>query len=101
MEYTKEQIFEIGREKFVKDIVSEILKNDHLDDNVIKEVILDDHGNCIHVTFTGAVGASAIIAIGEAFGDNNNPNVYAVGDNTLNIVFTNEKYDCLIDNSED
>lgn len=42
----------------------------------------------------------AIIAIGEAFG-NNNPNVYAVGDNTLNIVFVNEKYDCLIDTSED
>ena len=101
MVYTKEQIFEIGREKFVKDIVSEILKNDHLDDNVIKEVILDDHGNCIHVTFTGAVGASTIIAIGEAFGEKNDPNVYAVGDNTLNIVFVNEKYDCLIDNKED
>lgn len=42
----------------------------------------------------------AIIAIGEAFG-NNNPNVYAVGDNTLNIVIVNEKYDCLIDTSED
>ena len=100
MEYTKEQIFELGREKFVTDIVSEILNNDGLDNNVIKEVILDDHGNCIHITFTGAIGASAIIAIGEAFG-NNNPNVYAVGEDTLNIVFVNEKYDCLIDTSED
>ena len=100
MVYTKEHIFELGREKFVADIVSDILKKDGLDENEIKEVILDDHGNCIHVTFTGAASTSAIIAIGEAFADNNGPNVHAVGDNTLNIVFVNEKYDCLIDNEE-
>lgn len=101
MEYTKEQIFDLGREKLVTNLVSEILDNDGLDENEIKEVLLDDHGQCIHVTISGAVSARAIINIGEAFADNNEPDVYAVGDNTLKFVFVNEKYDCLIVTSKD
>ena len=52
-------------------------------------------------TISGAVSARAIINIGEAFADNNEPDVYAVGDNTLKFVFVNEKYDCLIVTSKD
>ena len=99
MEYTKEQIFKIGREKFVTDIVNEILGKDNLDDSVITGVSLEDYGNCIQLTFSGAVSASTIIAIGEAFGDDD-PNVFGEGKNTILVVFCNEKYDCLIDTTE-
>ena len=95
MEYTKQQIFEMGKELFVSNIVNEILKKDELDNNEITKVELDDHGNILHITFKGAVYASTIIAIGNAFGDND-PNVYGDGDNTINIVVSNEKYECLI-----
>lgn len=95
MEYTKQQIFEMGKELFVSNIVNEILKKDELDDNEITKVELDDYGNCLHITFKGAVYASTIFAIGKAFGDND-PNVYGDGDNTIKIVVSNEKYECLI-----
>ena len=75
--------------------MNEILENDDLDENVIKEVYIDDYGYCIHITFTGGVSASTLIVIAKAFGDND-PNVYGVDKSTLNIVFRNEKYDCLI-----
>ena len=71
-----------------------------MDDTEIKEVFLDDHGQCIHVTFTGGVYASTIIAIGEAFGDDD-PNVHGVSDNTVNIVFVNEKYQVLVETATD
>lgn len=63
MEYTKQQIFEMGKELFI--------------------------------TFKGGVYASTIIAIGKAFGDEE-PTVYGDGDNTINIVVSNEKYECMI-----
>ena len=63
----------------------------------ITEVLLDDNGYCIHITFSGGVNASTLIAISEAFGDND-PNVYGNGENSIKIVFCNDKYDCLIDN---
>jgi hypothetical protein len=99
MEYTKEQIFKIGKEKFVTDLVNEILGKDTMDDNVITGVSLQDSGNCIHITFSGGVSASTIIAIGEAFGDDS-PNVFGEGENTISIVFCNEKFDCLIGTTE-
>ena len=95
MEYTKQQIFEMGKELFVSNIVNEILKKDELDNNEITKVELDDHGNILHITFKGGVYASTIIAIGKAFGDEE-PTVYGDGDNTIKIVVSNEKYECLI-----
>ena len=96
MEYTKENSSEMDKEKFVADIVIEILNKCPVDDYEIKEVIVDDYGHCIHVTFTGAVETSTIIEIGEAFGDDN-PNVYAESENAINLIIINEKYECLID----
>ena len=97
MEITKEKIYELGKEKIVTDLVNEILSNDPLDNTIVTEVILDDNGYCIHITFSGGVNASTLIAISEAFGDDD-PNVYGDGENSINIVFSNNKYDCLIDN---
>ena len=102
MEITKEKIYELGKEKIVTDLVNEILSNDPLsndplDNTIVTEVILDDNGYCIHITFSGGVNASTLIAISEAFGDND-PDVYGNGENSINIVFCNKKYDCLIDN---
>ncbi len=88
MKPTKEQIYQIGKEKFVSDIVTEILNNDSLDDTLIKEVCLDDGGNCIHIAFSGAVSASTFIAISEAFGDKD-PDVYANGENLFEVVLSN------------
>lgn len=95
MEYTKEKINELDKKKIVSDIVSKILSDDCLDDTEIKKIRLDDYGNCIHITFTGGVNASTIIDIGKAFGDDD-PDVYAVAKNTINIVFVNTKYENLI-----
>jgi len=97
MEITKEKIYELGKEKIVTDLVNEILSKDPLDNNQITEVVLDDYGYCIHITFSGGVNASTLIAISEAFGDDD-PDVYGDGENSINIVFCNNKYDCLIDN---
>ena len=97
MEITKEKIYELGKEKIVTDLVNEILSNDPLDNTIVTEVILDDNGYCIHITFSGGVNASTLIAISEAFGDND-PDVYGNGENSIIIVFCNKKYDCLIDN---
>ena len=99
MEYTKQKIYEIGREKFVADIVSKILKDANMDDNEITEVELEDFGNCIHITFTGGVCARTIIEIGEAFGCDD-PTVWAEGKNIINLVVVNNKYDCLIDTTD-
>ena len=71
--------------------------SDPLDDTQITEVSLDDYGNCIHITFSGGVKASTLIAISKAFGVDD-PDVYGDGENSINIVFSNNKYDCLIDN---
>ena len=82
MEITKEKIYELGKEKIVTDLVNEILSNDPLDNTIVTEVILDDNGYCIHITFSGGVNAD----------------VYGNGENSIKIVFCNKKYDCLIDN---
>ena len=97
MEITKEKIYELGKEKIVTDLVNEILSKDPLDNTIVTEVILDDNGYCIHITFSGGINASTLIAISEAFGDND-PDVYGNGENSIKIVFCNKKYDCLIDN---
>ena len=55
MEITKEKIYELGKEKIVTDLVNEILSNDPLDNTIVTEVILDDNGYCIHITFSGGV----------------------------------------------
>ena len=57
MEITKEKIYELGKEKIVTDLVNEILSNDPLDNTIVTEVILDDNGYCIHITFSGGVNA--------------------------------------------
>lgn len=97
MEITKEKIYEMGKEKIVTDLVTELLSIDPLDDTHVKEVLLDDHGNCIHITFSGGVSATTLIAISKAFGDDD-PDVYGDGENSIELVFINNKYDCLIDN---
>lgn len=88
MKPTKEQIYQIGKEKFVSDIVAEILKKDELDDTAIKDIEFDDGGNIIYVRFAGGVSASTFIAISEAFGDND-PDVYANGENLFEVVLSN------------
>lgn len=100
MEYTREEIYELGKEKFVTDLVGEILSSkDELDASDIKEVIFDDNGACIHLTLSSGVSASTIIAIGEAFGDDD-PDVFGNDESTFTIVFINYKYDCLIEEEE-
>jgi hypothetical protein len=96
MELTKEQIYQSGKEKFVYDIVNEILKKDNLDNTEIKEIYLDDGGSCIQITYSGAVSASTIIAICKAFGDDD-VDVYSEGENIMKLVFCNYKYEALED----
>ena len=82
----------------VKRLAEDILDEDNLDNTEVTNVEIDDHGNCIYVTFVGAVSASTIIAIGREFGDDD-PNVYSVGKNTFQLVFVNENHKELYDSS--
>lgn len=86
MELTKEQIYKIGKDKFVYDTVNEILKKDEFDHTEIKEIYLDGGGGCILVTFSCAVYANVPIALGEAFG-HSYPNNRAVGENLIHIYY--------------
>lgn len=79
----------------VKSLVEDILDKDNLDNTEVTDVQLDDNGNCIYVTFAGAVSASTIIAIGKEFGDDD-PNVYSNGRNSIQLVFVNENHEELI-----
>jgi len=88
-----ETLFEMKAEKFVKDIVGNILDKDLLEaPKEIMDIDIDDRGNYIHIKFTGPVCTSTIVSIGQAFGDDN-PNVTAVADNTILLDLINEKYD--------
>lgn len=78
-----------NKEQMVAEIVNDILDKDNLDDTAVTNVFLDDGGNCIQITFTGAVEFPTIAAIGQAFGDPE-PNVYGAGDNTIMLVISNE-----------
>ena len=82
----------MDKEKFVREIVQDILNKDGLDDTYVTEVELDDNGNSLHVKFTGGVSLSTLVAIGEAFGDDD-PNVYGQDGGTIYLVMINEKYD--------
>ena len=75
----------------VRNIVQPILDKDDLDGNEIIEVSVEDNGYIIEITFTGAVAASIIMAIGEEFGDNE-PDVYGVGDDIIKVIVTNHKH---------
>lgn len=86
-----EPIYIPDGKRFVERRVADILNRDGRDENKIKEVLLEDNGNCIHVTFTGCFTKEALEAIGKAFGDNN-PDVYSEGDRVQKIVFINDKY---------
>ena len=46
------------------------------------------------ITFSSAVSASTIIAIGKAFGDDD-VDVYSEGENLMKLVFCNYKYEAL------
>lgn len=85
----------MDKEKFVRDIVQNILDKDQLDTTEITGIAIEDHGNCIHVQFKGGVSLSTISAIGQAFGDNC-PNIYGAEGEAIYIVMVNEKYDELI-----
>lgn len=75
----------------VRNIVNDYLEKDGLDDNEIKDVLIDDYGQCIHVSFTGAICAQTIIDIGKEFGDDN-PNVYSTPGEALKIIFINDNH---------
>jgi len=84
------------KEKFVRDIVQGILDKDGLDTNRVIDIQLDDHGNCLHVKFTGGVSVSTITAIGKAFGESD-PNVYGEAGGAIYLVMVNDKYEELKD----
>ena len=89
-----------SEEDFVKEIVGNILEKEGFDENKITDVLIGNHGNCIHVTFTGTVTTRSIVAIGQAFGDNS-PDVYALGKGVTKLVFVNDKFNKLKDCKEE
>ena len=80
-----------GKEKAAADIVNAILEKDNQDDNRITDLLLDDGGQVMQVTFTGSVADSTIRAIGHEFGDED-PNVYSEGYNILRVIVFNDKH---------
>ena len=80
----------------VIDIVKGILNKDDQEESEITDVLLDDYGNCIHVSFEGGIGAKTIVAVGQEFGDNN-PSVYGDANKTTKIVFINDTHQELIE----
>lgn len=79
------------KEKTAADIVNAILEKDNQDDNKITDLLLDDQGQVVQVTFTGSVADSTIRAIGHEFGDED-PNVYSEGYNILRVIVFNDKH---------
>lgn len=84
-----------NKEQKVAEIVTEILDRDNLDDTAVIKAELDDHGQIISVTFTGAVEYSTIRAIGEAFGDPE-PNVYPAEGCAIMLIISNDSREDLL-----
>ena len=78
---------------FVANIVTRILE-EHKEDGEISDILLDDYGQCIHVTIKDAAGllASTAMEIGQAFGDKQGANIHALGPDEFELVFCNYKY---------
>ena len=78
---------------FVANIVTRILA-EHKEDGEISDILLDNYGQCIHVTIKDAAGlmASTAMEIGQAFGDEQGANIHALGPYEFELVFCNYKY---------
>lgn len=55
-------------------------------------ICLDDYGQCIHATLNGDFNVEEIVKIGQEFGDST-PNIHALCEETIEIVFCNEKHE--------
>lgn len=77
--------------------INKVLNEQAFDDNKVLACLMDDHGRCIHATISMSMNIETIMAISECFGDDNDPNIYAVDKDKLQIVFINNKEDLLID----
>lgn len=59
----------------------------------IKELVLDDYGQCVHVTIVCyGIGVSEIQKIGNEFGDND-PNTHSVNRYETELVFVNDRHE--------
>ena len=86
----------MNRNRYVRDLVYSVLDKDDFNANYVTDVLLDDGGNCIHVTLKGDISTNTILAIGNLFGENN-LTVYAEGDGIIKLVMINESCDDLKD----
>ena len=75
------------------EIISNILFDCNADAE-LTEICLDDYGQCIHAKLKGDFNVGEIIKIGQEFGDEN-PNIHALGEETIKIVFCNEKQETI------
>lgn len=74
-----------------------VLKEQALDDNELLAFTMDDHGKCFHATIRGAMELDSIKDICECFGGDDNPHIYAIAKDELQIVFFNDREDLLIE----
>lgn len=73
-------------------IISDIIDNTGID-GYIKELILDDYGQCIRVTIVCyGIGVSEIQKIGNEFGDDD-PNTHSVNRLETELVFVNKRHE--------
>lgn len=86
-------------EKFniVVETINKVLKEQELEDNRLLACTMDDHGNCIHATIRGAMELDSIKDICKYFGGDDNPHIYAIAKEELQIVFFNDREDLLIE----
>lgn len=80
---------------FVRDLVFGILDKDW-NSNYVTDIVVDDGGNCIHVTISGDIGMKVIAEIGNTFGDKD-PTIYGVGNDKIKLVMLNYKIKELLD----
>ena len=86
-------------EKFniVVSTINKVLKEQGLEDNKLLACTMDDHGNCIHATIWGAVELDTVKDICKSFGGDDNPHIYVIDKDDLQIVFFNDREDLLIE----
>lgn len=82
----------------VANLVYNVLdKHKDTDENlcVIEDILVDDKGNCIHITIVGWIYTKTIQEIGNVFGDKN-PAITTNNDH-VQLVIINNKYKDIID----
>ena len=78
--------------------------SDHLDcsefgENYISKLLLDDHGQCLHLTIWGPMGLEDMQTIAKAFGDPSFE-VYPISKNEMKMVFCNNSHEELYTEAE-